>query len=194
MINKYIGTVLKINYVNFLCRLEKITKFKRNITRIQNVSYHTNQIKYSMISCHQMFIPALKVLHVCHQGPNLTTAGTLEATPNLIAGTRTICVQLTPTFSLTRAVPKSVTCAACFCTRCPRFPLSPSSISCKWSINASDDIPYWAWASYQIRKIAGSACAGDAGNNFPATAGWRSRHASRHVRDARAVMHAGVAN
>ena len=28
---------------------------------------------------------------------------------------------------------------------------------------------------------------------FPATAGKRSRHASRHVRDARAVMHAGIA-
>ena len=50
------------------------------------------------------------------------------------------------------------------------------------------------WASYQIRKIAGCACAGNAGNVFPATAGKRSRHASRHVRDARAVMHAGIAN
>ena len=28
-----------------------------------------------------------------------------------------------------------------------------------------------AWASYQIRKIAGSACAGNAGNVFPTTAG-----------------------
>ena len=27
-----------------------------------------------------------------------------------------------------------------------------------------------AWASYQIRKIAGCACAGNAGNDFPATA------------------------
>ena len=25
----------------------------------------------------------------------------------------------------------------------------------------------WTWASYQIRKIAGCACAGNAGNNFP---------------------------
>ena len=40
----------------------------------------------------------------------------------------------------------------------------------------------------------GCACAGNAGNVFPATAGKRSRHASRHVRDARAVMHAGIAN
>ena len=37
------------------------------------------------------------------------------------------------------------------------------------------------------------ACAGNAGNVFPVTAGKRSRHASRHVRHARAVMHAGVA-
>ena len=34
-------------------------------------------------------------------------------------------------------------------------------------------------ASYQIRKLAGCACAGNAGNPFPATAGLRSRHASR---------------
>ena len=40
----------------------------------------------------------------------------------------------------------------------------------------------------------GCACAGNAGNVFPVTAGERSRHASRHVRHARAVMHAGIAN
>ena len=47
------------------------------------------------------------------------------------------------------------------------------------------------WSSYQIRKIAGCACAGNVGNVFPATAGWRSRHApcitaraSRTCRDA----------
>ena len=40
----------------------------------------------------------------------------------------------------------------------------------------------------------GSACAGNAGNVFPVTAGERSRHASRHVHHARAVMHAGFAN
>ena len=38
------------------------------------------------------------------------------------------------------------------------------------------------------------ACAGNTGNVFPATAVKQSRHASRHVRDARAVMHAGIAN
>ena len=40
----------------------------------------------------------------------------------------------------------------------------------------------------------GCACAGNAGNVFLVTADKRSRHASRHVRDARAVMHAGIAN
>ena len=50
------------------------------------------------------------------------------------------------------------------------------------------------WASYQIRKIAGCVCAWNAGNVLPATAGWRSRHASWHVHDARSVMHAGIAN
>ena len=43
-------------------------------------------------------------------------------------------------------------------------------------------------------RNCGCACAGDAGNVFPITAGERSRHASRHVRHARAVMHAGIAN
>ena len=33
-----------------------------------------------------------------------------------------------------------------------------------------------------------------ADEQFPTTAGKRSRHTSRHVHDARAVMHAGVAN
>ena len=55
------------------------------------------------------------------------------------------------------------------------------------------------WASYQIREIAGCACAGNAGNLSPATtsnetAGLRSRHASRHVHHARAVIHVGIAN
>ena len=54
--------------------------------------------------------------------------------------------------------------------------------------------PCYTWASCQIRKIAGCACAGNAGNVFPADAGQRSRQASRHVHDARAVMHAGIAN
>ena len=40
----------------------------------------------------------------------------------------------------------------------------------------------------------GCTCAGNAGNVFPVTAGKWSRHASRHVRHARAVMHAGIAN
>ena len=43
-------------------------------------------------------------------------------------------------------------------------------------------------------QICGCACAGNAGNVFPVTAGKRSRHASRHVRHARAVMHVGIAN
>ena len=54
------------------------------------------------------------------------------------------------------------------------------------------------WASCQIWKIAGCACAGNAGNVFPPptskeTTTKRSRHASRHVRHARAVMHVGIA-
>ena len=43
-----------------------------------------------------------------------------------------------------------------------------------------------------MHKIAGMRR--NAENVFPATAGSRSRHASRHVRDARDVMHAGIAN
>ena len=50
------------------------------------------------------------------------------------------------------------------------------------------------WASCQMREITGCACAGNAGNVFPATAGQRSQHASRHVRHARAVMHVVIVN
>ena len=46
----------------------------------------------------------------------------------------------------------------------------------------------------QIRKIVGCACAGNAGNVFPAIAGSWYLHASQHVRHACAVMHAGIAN
>ena len=54
------------------------------------------------------------------------------------------------------------------------------------------------WASYQIRKIVGCAC-GNTGNIFPATdykesTSKRSRHASRHVRHARVMMHVRLAN
>ena len=48
----------------------------------------------------------------------------------------------------------------------------------------------------QIRTIAGCACAGNVSPppTSKETASWRSRHASRHVRHARAVMHVGIAN
>ena len=47
-----------------------------------------------------------------------------------------------------------------------------------------------------LPKTSNCGCAyvGNAGNVFPATAGKQSRHASRHVLDARAAMHAGIAN
>ena len=52
-------------------------------------------------------------------------------------------------------------------------------------------------ASYQIRKIVGCVCTGNAGNVPPPTsketASWGSWHASRHVRHARVVMHVGIA-
>ena len=72
-----------------------------------------------------------------------------------------------------------------------------------WSVYLSsmvngDFLSHDPLASYQICKIAGCACAGNAGNVYPAptskeTASWRSRHASQHVRRARAVMHVGIA-
>ena len=56
------------------------------------------------------------------------------------------------------------------------------------------DVITLPWVSYQIRKIAGCACAGNAGHVFPhRRLQWKSRHASRHVRHARAVMHVGIA-
>ena len=48
------------------------------------------------------------------------------------------------------------------------------------------------WASCPIREIAGCACAGNAWIVFPTTLGWRSRHASQHVRHALVVMHVGA--
>ena len=47
-------------------------------------------------------------------------------------------------------------------------------------------LPKWfrQWASYQMRKITGCSCAGNAGNLFPATVGLRSQYASRHVHEA----------
>ena len=72
----------------------------------------------------------------------------------------------------------------------------PMHIHAHGDEHAHDWIRYWLvpWASCQIRKIAGCACAGNARNLLPATAGERVRHASRHVRDARAVMHVGIDN
>ena len=63
-----------------------------------------------------------------------------------------------------------------------------------WNSQDDDFDDVMAWASCQIRKIAGAHARGNAGNVFPVTTGKRSRHASRHVRHARAVMHAGIAN
>ena len=59
----------------------------------------------------------------------------------------------------------------------------------------------WPWASYHIRKNAdcGLRMRRECREGFPPpptskeTAGWRSRHASRHVRHARAVMHVRIA-
>ena len=51
-------------------------------------------------------------------------------------------------------------------------------------------------ASYQMHKIVVWSCAGIAGNVFPATdtASQGFRHASRHGRHARAVLHVAIAN
>ena len=49
------------------------------------------------------------------------------------------------------------------------------------------------WASCQIRKFVGCACAGNA-KAFSPDRGLAIPTCLRHVRDARAVMHAGVAN
>ena len=53
--------------------------------------------------------------------------------------------------------------------------------------------PPVSWASYQIRKIAVCACAGNAGNVFPAT-GELAIPACTTAREARAVMHVEIAN
>ena len=82
--------------------------------------------------------------------------------------------------------------------------ISPNSphlcIHNKRQIQTPVDTPSRAgpWASYQIRKIAICSCAGNAGNfpprlNSKETTCKRPRHASRHVRHARVVMHVGIA-
>ena len=50
------------------------------------------------------------------------------------------------------------------------------------------------WAYYPIAKIVCCACAGNAENVFSRHRGLAIRHASRHVRDTRAMMPVGIAN
>ena len=50
----------------------------------------------------------------------------------------------------------------------------------------------WPMGLLSNTSNGGCACTGNAGNVFLAIWGKQSRHASRHVRHARAVMHAGV--
>ena len=79
--------------------------------------------------------------------------------------------------------------------------VSKSGICCLFGVAVVSSIMILPWASYQIRKIAGCECAGNAGNDFSTTdfkgnpklaiPAW---HVSRHVRGARAVMHVGIAN
>ena len=78
------------------------------------------------------------------------------------------------------------------------------SLPSSCSITPSQCRVYWvsfplprvcrAWASWQIRQIARCACARNSRNLFPVTEGQRFRHATQHVRHARAVMHTGIAN
>ena len=53
----------------------------------------------------------------------------------------------------------------------------------------ADNGPLARYVKLRVAHVPGMP-----GTFSPAIAGWRSRHASRHVRDARAVMHAGIAN
>ena len=53
---------------------------------------------------------------------------------------------------------------------------------------------YMPWGLLPKTSNCGCACAGIAGKVFHVTAGKQSRHASRHVPDAGAVMHAGIVN
>ena len=63
-----------------------------------------------------------------------------------------------------------------------------------WVRSSTCRLPMLTMGLLPDTQNCGCACAGNAGNVFPVTAGKRSRHASRHVRHARAVMHAGIAN
>ena len=66
-------------------------------------------------------------------------------------------------------------------------------------VSSSGCLSTIAWASYQIRIIAGGACAGNAGYVYPAIAFKGNCQlaiaaCSRHVRYARALMHVAIAN
>ena len=68
-------------------------------------------------------------------------------------------------------------------------------LHCVLKVQCMIDVLWMLWhgplAKYAKLRVAHAP--GMPGTSFPATAGQRSRHASRHVRDARAVMHAGIA-
>ena len=83
---------------------------------------------------------------------------------------------------------------------CLHFHLTPANPALGHNQESKDiKITYHSTSTYTLMGLlpdtqnCGCACAGNAGNVFPVAAGKRSRHASRHVRYARAVMHAGIA-
>ena len=70
-----------------------------------------------------------------------------------------------------------------------------------WYTHSYSDVVYMqnAWSSQQIRKIVVARPPGKPKTFSPPpilkkTDSYRSRHASRHVRHARAVMHVGITN
>ena len=56
-----------------------------------------------------------------------------------------------------------------------------------WALRGKCHGPLARWVKLRVRMRR------ECRERFPATAGMRFRHASRHVRDARAVMHTGIA-
>ena len=70
-----------------------------------------------------------------------------------------LCVEATATDGFPHAGPVTLTFDVFLCDQ--REQISNKQCSSRWF-----EMP---WCSYQIRKIAGCACAGNAGNVFPAT-------------------------
>ena len=146
-------------------------------------SYHVmreKHVAFSVSSQTSMYV-IIKLRHISAMAP-------------LIAGNSNDCPAACPCWQQKK---HKMSALVTFCegnTPVTRFPPHKASDAENVCISWRNHVKIFYIGSYQICNIAGYACAGNTWNIFLVTAGLRSRHASRHVCDARAVMHAGIVN